>query len=416
MNLYIDKTAIMNVIGCLFKNSDLLENEEYKFAEEDFVEKLPKIIYGALNNLYIDGIKKFDLIILDDYLSKIQSVYPLFQQKGVEYIQHCLEISVLENFEYYFERMKKFTLLRTMDSCGVNMKWFYDPTIPVLNIREIEEQENRLNNTSLVDIGIMIDKHIENIKLQCVLEDNKVGLQAGEGIKELIEKYKQSPDFGIPMYGKFINTITRGARLTKFYLRSAATGKGKSRTMIADACMFACNELFEVETMKWKANNTKEPTLYITTEQTVEEIQTMMLAFISDVDESKILEGNASFDELSRLAKASQIIGESPLYIVACPDFSLEDIENIIKINIKKFGIKYVCYDYLHTSMKILEEITRRSGGVRLREDNILFMLSVSLKDLCNKYQIFIITSTQLNGKVKIAIIYLFLLTNRGNF
>ena len=312
--------------------------------------------------------------------------------------------------------MKKFTLLRTMDSCGVNMKWFYDPTIPVLNIREIEEQENRLNNTSLVDIGIMIDKHIENIKLQCVLEDNKVGLQAGEGIKELIEKYKQSPDFGIPMYGKFINTITRGARLTKFYLRSAATGKGKSRTMIADACMFACNELFEVETMKWKANNTKEPTLYITTEQTVEEIQTMMLAFISDVDESKILEGNASFDELSRLAKASQIIEESPLYIVACPDFSLEDIENIIKINIKKFGIKYVCYDYLHTSMKILEEITRRSGGVRLREDNILFMLSVSLKDLCNKYQIFIITSTQLNGKVKIAIIYLFLLTNRGNF
>ena len=32
--------------------------------------------------------------------------------------------------------------------------------------------------------------------------------------------------------------------------------------------------------------------------------------------------------------------------------------------------------DYIQTSMKILEEITRRSGGVKLREDNILFMLS----------------------------------------
>lgn len=48
--------------------------------------------------------------------------------------------------------------------------------------------------------------------------------------------------------------------------------------------------------------------------------------------------------------------------------------------------------------MKILEEITRRSGGVKLREDNILFMLSVKLKDLCNQYGIFIMSATQLNG------------------
>ena len=48
--------------------------------------------------------------------------------------------------------------------------------------------------------------------------------------------------------------------------------------------------------------------------------------------------------------------------------------------------------------MKILEEITRRSGGVKLREDNILFMLSIRLKDICNQYGIFIMSATQLNG------------------
>lgn len=48
--------------------------------------------------------------------------------------------------------------------------------------------------------------------------------------------------------------------------------------------------------------------------------------------------------------------------------------------------------------MKILEEITRRSGGVRLREDNILFMLSNKLKDICNQYGIFIMSATQLNA------------------
>jgi len=44
--------------------------------------------------------------------------------------------------------------------------------------------------------------------------------------------------------------------------------------------------------------------------------------------------------------------------------------------------------------MKILEEITRRSGGIKLREDNILFMLSNRLKDICNREGIFIMSAT----------------------
>lgn len=60
--------------------------------------------------------------------------------------------------------------------------------------------------------------------------------------------------------------------------------------------------------------------------------------------------------------------------------------------------MKYIFHDYIHTSMKILEEVTRRSGGVKLREDNVLFMLSIRLKDLCNKYGIFIESATQLNA------------------
>ena len=60
-------------------------------------------------------------------------------------------------------------------------------------------------------------------------------------------------------------------------------------------------------------------------------------------------------------------------------------------------GCRYIFYDYIHTSMKILEEITRRSGGVKMREDNILFLLSVKLKEICTKFNVFILSSTQLN-------------------
>lgn len=85
------------------------------------------------------------------------------------------------------------------------------------------------------------------------------------------------------------------------------------------------------------------------------------------------------------------------MYIEIIPDFSLKDIENIIKRNIRVHGCKFIFLDYIHTSMKILEEISRRSGGVKLREDNVLFLLSVKLKDICNQFGVFILSSTQLN-------------------
>jgi replicative DNA helicase len=124
----------------------------------------------------------------------------------------------------------------------------------------------------------------------------------------------------------------------------------------------------------------------------------MMLAFLSNVNESHILDGKFDEGEEERVLEAARIIERAPLYIEEKPDFSLKDIEDAIKRNIRDHDIEYCFYDYIHTSIKILEEISRRSGGVKLREDNILFMLSTRLKDICKQYGIFMMSATQLNG------------------
>lgn len=56
--------------------------------------------------------------------------------------------------------------------------------------------------------------------------------------------------------------------------------------------------------------------------------------------------------------------------------------------------------------MKILGEISSKAGVKGLREDNILFMISTRLKDLCNEYGVFILTSTQLNADYTTAQVY----------
>ena len=47
-----------------------------------------------------------------------------------------------------------------------------------------------------------------------------------------------------------------------------------------------------------------------------------------------------------------------------------------------------------------MEEIQKKSG-VNLREDNILFILSNKLKDICNNYGVFIESASKLNGDWK---------------
>ena len=73
-------------------------------------------------------------------------------------------------------------------------------------------------------------------------------------------------------------------------------------------------------------------------------------------------------------------------------------IENVIKRNYRENGVLYFGFDYIHSSLKILEEVSQRTKGMSLREDNVLFMLSIRIKDLCNELGVFIMSSTQLNA------------------
>ena len=293
--------------------------------------------------------------------------------------------------------MKKMTLLRMYQKAGMDLSWLYDMN-NILDIKKKQAQEDWFDNTSLDEMADIIDKKITDIRLKYVDDTNEDFCQAGDNVVELIERLQQNPEVGYPLYGPLINTVTRGARLKKFYLWSAATGVGKTRNMIAHSCSIACDEIYDSESGKWLPNGTKEPTIFITTEQEVDEIQTMMLAFLSDVDENHIIYNDYYAGELERVMYAAELLKKCPIYIKKLPDFSLKDIENTIKYSISEWGVRYVFFDYLHTSMKILSEVTSKTGIKGLREDNVLFMISIRLKDLCNEYGVFVMTATQLNA------------------
>lgn len=397
-NKYVDTPSIVQVIGSVFKTPQLLDyTDKYTITENDFPDIFHQIIFGTIYKLHELGAEQISLNSILDYLSSRPKSEAIFiKQKGEEWLLKAAENANTASFDYYYNRMKKMTLLRAMDNYGISVTDIYDPD-NIVDLKLRQQQEDFIDNTSLEGLAQLIQNKLDEIKATYVDGSWGQAYQAGEGLEDLIAEFEKSPEVGVPLYGPLINTVTRGARLKKLYLRSAATGIGKSRSMIADACYIACNRIYD-DAFGWIRNGTSEPTLFITTEQELTEVQTMMLAFLSCVNEEHILNGKYEGDEKDRVLEAAKILKDSPIYIEVLPDFSLTDIENKIKKNIRDHDVKYIFFDYIHTSLKILEEISKKSGGVRLREDNILFMLSIRLKDICNQYGVFIMTSTQLNA------------------
>ena len=376
MGRYVDVSAIVQIIGNIYNNVSLLDYEDYHFNEDDFPEQFHKILFGSIYNLHALGAKEVTLNAIEDYLTQRPSSYAIYKtNKGHEYLEQISKQVDAATFDYYYKRMKKFTLLRMYhEKCGMDLSNIYDID-NILNVKKKQLQEDWLDNTPLEEIADIIDQKIMDIRLTYVDNANDGAENAGDGALELLEKLRDTPEMGYPLFSPLLTTITRGARLKKFYLRSAATGVGKTRAMVADACSIACNEVWDPTTRRWEKTGTKEPTIFITTEQEKDEVQTMMIAFLSGVDEEHILTGMYEQQEWERVVYAANLLKNSPLYVQQLPDFSMQDIENTIKRGIRDHEVRYVFFDYIHTSMKILTEVTSKTGIKGLREDNVLFMI-----------------------------------------
>ena len=227
---YTDISSTIQVIGNIYLNPTLLDNENYKFFEEDFTEEFHKILFGSIYNLHILGATQITANTIEDYLTQRPKSLAIYTaNKGDEYLREISKMCQLSTFEYYYQKMKKMTLLRMYDTIGMDLTWLYDPD-NILDAKKKQAQEDWLDNTSLEAIADVIDERITTVKLKYAADAKDDFSQAGEDAEELIERLQKNPEVGYPMYGPLINTITRGARLKKFYLRSAATGVRKNKS------------------------------------------------------------------------------------------------------------------------------------------------------------------------------------------
>ena len=395
-----DLNTYRQIIGCLMKKP-LLLTEFQDIQAMDFDIKIPRYIFIIIYNMFKSGAMQLTPLEVDIEMENHEAAAVIYKsERGLDFLKESYDVSKLENFEYYYKRLKKLSLLRALKKNNYDISAYHKEEFD--SLREEEEANQRFEDSSIDEILMTIESKYNQIKADFINGGKHSG-NAAAGLNELVLDLMKNPEIGPSLCGRFFSTACRGARLGKYYLRSAASGTGKTRLAVFDACKIAFPIHYSHKSCTFVVDKDKDgnimdaqKTLIITTEMGKDEIQTIVLAYLSGVNESHILTGHYDIGEMDRVFYASQIVEkyQEYFYIEEISDPNLTNVESTIKRYATIEGVQYVFYDYIFSSPSLVAQF----ADSKLREDVVLMMLSNQLKQLAKDYNIFISSSTKVNA------------------
>lgn len=404
--VYSDPMAIIQVLGALASNPLILGDDRYRFSVNDFPEDFHRYVFKAIVGIALqsdDGeidIEKIEPIDVDHWLKNYPEWYLVFTSNdGAKWLRKAIDGYDPGKFHYYYNTLKKYSLLNAMRRDGIDTTPFLDPSLvdPV----EVQKKQETFDAMSIKDILSSIEVNLIDLKEKYDSTDTKVEATGGESIFDTLAALKESPEVGAGFISPFLTTALRGMRLGTLVVESAPQGVGKSRRQAGEVARVAVSETYDPESGEWKRYGYSMPALLISSELTLKEVQYMWLAFVSAVPEEKIVLNEMTSEEEERVMRAAKIIESSPLFFVEISNYDVNDIENIIKKYVLTKNVSYVFFDYVGTTQKILASSARSTKMSGLREDQILLMFMERLKNLAKILNIFIYTATQITGNWK---------------
>ena len=398
-----NKNAAARLLGVLFKNPERLSNtDKYNLSTNDFADMFHKIIFGQIDLLYQSGMVKLSVEGFIKELSRFPARLDSFKKNdGEDFLVKAIELDEDKNFDFYYMKVKKMSMLRELKDAGFDISNWY--TEDMLDLKRRELLEVKLEDSSFQDILDDIQNRFLNVESKFINKKTFDIDTAVSDIEDTLKQLREETAIGLPLNGEKLSTIILGARKKKVMSLSGESGSGKSRYAVGNACKLAFPILWNIKANKWENTGSNQKVIFITTELTKDEIQTIMLAFISGVQEEKLLNGNLSETEQKRVEEAVNIMFnfEDNFYIYHLPDPNVAQLRVNLKRYIYRFKVDAIFFDYIHTSPNLLSEF----AGAKIREDVALMLLSTALKNIANEHNVFVWTGTQINGTIEPGVI-----------
>lgn len=224
MELY-SNTIADRCLGSYLLKPELIVDSHYPIKKEDFATQLHQILFVVIYNLHTSGCSKITLMDINEWLKAYEPQYNIYKDNsGDEYVKVITELTDADNFDYYYEQLRKFSCLRQYKEKGCDISQFYDVT------KSEESQLENLNKYTIQDVvnyfdGINVDIRQEYLSGASEIEQNK----AGDGLDEFLDRLSETPLYGVSFLSDMLNAATRGLMDGQLTCFSSPSGVGKAQ-------------------------------------------------------------------------------------------------------------------------------------------------------------------------------------------
>lgn len=382
------------LLGCLMKNPSLLTQPNYPLDKEDFTPvEFHRVLFVCINNLYANGIGEISEIEIENFVKGHPIQHEVLEDNNYfEFVETVKELANVDNYEYYYQTVRKFSLLRELKQNGIDIKEFYD------ELGDEDKENGKLERLSIQEILSAVEKRSVGLRSKfdkTYVRDEK---KAGEGTEELLLSFEENPAFGCMFQSPYLTTLFGGLVRGHLYMRSAAPSVGKTRMNVGELITIGANELWDYDIGDYIVNpNYQGPSFFIHTEMNQKtEVEPLFLAGVSGIEYRTIRNGSYTPEERLRVLKAGEILKASNITLVDMPEFTVASLEQKIKELVENEGVTYGVFDYVQILSSVSAEF-KSMYALPPREDLVVKNITVALKAIAEKYSLGIICASQLN-------------------
>jgi replicative DNA helicase len=397
MEMLYSKSYSGFVLGSLLNDTNLMYSTKYPLCKQDFSPFLVhKIIFVCISILCDHGvhgeIQPKDIAeVLKNYPEEENAIKGEIVGNYLDYIDDLKKLDNQATFDFYYQEVRKRSLLREYRDNGYSITEIYDET------KSQESQDKKLSQKTIKDIIDYFDKPQAIIKNKYLTRDNEEQYIAGSDFAQTKKELSEAPLVGDSFMSPYFNEVLSG--IYGFIMRVAKSGSGKTSESVGDTCTLSATHMYNEQTKQFEVNQHRAGnTMFINTEMDLrKELDIMFVACISGVERMHIRRNEYDVGEEERVDKAGEILKNSGIYVVDMPEFTTRTLTERIEEYVRMYDIKNVVFDYVQNNGFVAKEISSETK-VPQREDMVLLALTERLKQIQRKENVGLLSSVQTNG------------------
>jgi replicative DNA helicase len=347
------------VLGTILIDSNAMDKVAKEFTPNLFFVDQNRIIAQSIIDLYRAN-KPIDLITL---VNQLKNNEDLDKAGGVSYISSLTsKVLGVSNLEFHIKILQEEALRRSLITIGQEtIKKSFDPSEDVFDV--FADTQSKMDNALKNVINYEI-KDVGSIHNEIIMESYKLQNNGGKS--------------GVPTGLTLVDNLTNGWQKTDLIIIAGRPSMGKTATAISMAIYPSVVE--------------KRGVAIFSLEMSSQQLVSRMQSSFSEINVSKIVKKQLTYDEITKIDLASKPLKDAPIYIDDTPAISLLELKGKARKLVKEKGVELIIIDYL--------QLMRSGYKTQSREQEIA-EISRGLKTLAKELNVPVIALAQLSRSVE---------------